>query len=427
MKEVLLSLALIMRDAAEEIETCLESCAGAVDEMVIVDTGSVDDSAKRVRRFLRKWQSGAPGRRGKLYDFEWQDDFALAKNYALARCHGEYVLFLDSDESLSEKTRGNLRLLVERFSRGERPEGLKEVDIPGHKAASLPGSGRWSFDLLELWRENVDLAGRPVPGESEDLAVRLLRRQELLRYRGEVHEQLVFTDGRQTKVAVADKELLAIRHTGYRPEVKKLKEERNQEILLREERQGGSTFLLDYYLAEAHLARREWPQAIACAQRCSVTTLPVHDRTAPPRIIYQALREMEKEACRQAGLELAEGEPLPEPFEGEHPSLQAARHLRGQGERILAQAVAAFPDYPEFYYFRGGRRWNGGDKEGGKADLLQAYALAQSFPQKHPEAGFRFQELLPELLRALVQVCQETGDGERAGYFRNKELAINKF
>lgn len=420
MKKNLLSLALIMRDAAEEIESCLKSCAEAVDEMVIVDTGSVDDSVKIVRRFLRKWQSGKPGRRGKLYDFEWQDDFALAKNYALARCHGEYVLFLDSDESLSEETRGNLRTLVEHFSRGERPDGIKEVAIPGHQASCFPSGGAWSFDLLELWRENVDLAGCPVPGSADDLAVRLLRRQELLRYRGEVHEQLVFTDGRQTKIAVADRGLLTIRHTGYRPEVKKLKEARNQEILLREERQGGSTFLLDYYLAEAHLARKEWLQAIECAKRCSATTLPVHDRIAPFRVIYQALRELEMAACRQAGLELSEGEPLPKPAEGEHPSLQAARHLRGQGERILAQALDAFPDYPEFYYFRGGRRWNAGDKEGGKADLLQAFALAQSFPQRHPEADFRFQELLPELLGALVQVCEETGDEERARYFRDR-------
>ncbi len=420
MKKCLLSLALIMRDAAEEVENCLKSCAEAVDEMIIVDTGSLDDSVKIVRRFLRKWQSGTPGRRGKLYDFAWQDDFALAKNYALARCHGEYVLFLDSDESLSEETRRNLRPLVERFSRGERPEGVKEVAIPGHKASSPPSGGGWAFDLLELWRENVDLAGCLVPGESDDLAVRLLRRQELLRYRGEVHEQLVFTDGRQTKIAVADKVLLTIRHTGYRPGMKKLKEARNHAILLREERQGGNTFLLDYYLAEAHLSRREWLQAIECAQRCSVTTLPVHDRSAPPRIIYQALREMEKEACRRAGLALAEGEPLPEPQAGEHPSLRAARHLRGQGERILAQAIAAFPDYPDFYYFRGGRRWNGGDKEGGKADLLQAFALSQSFTQKHPEADFRFRELLPELLGALAQVFEETGEEEKSGYFRDK-------
>ena len=416
MKQVLLSLALIMRDAEEEILTCLESVAGAVDEMVIVDTGSQDGSVKLVRKFLRKWQGAAAQRRAKLCSFAWQDDFSLAKNYALARCHGEYVLFLDSDESLSAATREHLRPLVEQMAQGELPPGVRRVQIPGQPPAG-------AFDLLELWRENVDLAGLPVAGASEDLAVRLLRRQELLRYRGEVHEQLVFTDGRPAQVAVVDKEVLTVLHTGYRPGLREQKQQRNQAILLREEKQGGSTFLLEYYLAETHLARGEWAKAIECAKRCHGTTLPVHDRTAPQRIIYQALREMEKEACLGAGLQLAEGEPLPQPVPGESRALQAARFLRRQGEQLLEQCVAAFADYPDFYYFRGGRRWNSGDQAGGKADLLRAWELAESFPQKHPGENFRFQELLPELGRALAQVCEETGDEEKAAYFRAKAAA----
>lgn len=413
-KECLLSLALIMRDAAEEILACLESVAEAVDEMVIVDTGSVDGSVKLVHKFLRQWQGAAQGRQGKLYHFKWQDDFALAKNYALARCHGEYVLFLDSDESLSAGTRGNLRPLVESFAKGQWPEGVKEVKIPGQETEA------GVFDLLELWRENVDLAGQPVVGEPEDLAVRLLKNQERLRYRGEVHEQLVFTDGRPTQVAVADKGVLTILHTGYRPEVKAKKRQRNQAILLKEEQQGGHTFLLDYYLAEAHLARKEWPQAIECARRCFGANLPVHDRIAPYRIIYQALREIEKEACLQAGLQLAEGEPLPEMQPQESRTLQAARVLRRQGEQVMARGLADFPDYPDFYYFRGGRRWNGGQQAEGKADLLKAWELAEAFPRRHPEEDFRFREIIPKLLAALVQVCQETGEEERAGYFQAK-------
>ncbi|WP_029541416.1 glycosyltransferase [Selenomonas sp. AB3002] len=400
-KECLLSLALIMRDAAEEILVCLSSVAQAVDEMVIVDTGSVDDSVKIVRRFLRKWQQEVPGRRGKLYDFVWQDDFSLAKNYALSRCHGEFVLFLDSDESLSEGTRENLRPLAESLSAGDIPSGVRLVAVPGQAVHER------KIDLLEIWRENVDLDGTPVAGEADDLAVRLLRRQELLRYRGEVHEQLVLTDGRQTKIAAAAKGLLSIRHTGYRPEVKAQKNRRNEEILLKEERQGGSTFLLDYYLAETHLSRREWREAIECAQRSFGSTLPVHDRVAPYRIIYQALRELEQEACSQAGLEIAEGEPLPEPGDRDNEHLQAARSLRQQGEAVLAKAMSAFPDYPDFYYFRGGRRWNAGDKPGGKADLERALLLAEAFPAAHPEADFRFKELLPSLRAVLEQVRKE--------------------
>ena len=402
-KNCLLSLAIIMRDAAEEIGACLESVAGAVDEMVVVDTGSLDDSVKTVRKFLRKWQGAAPGRRGKLYNLVWQDDFSRAKNYALSRCHGEYVLFLDSDESLSEGTRGNLRPLAAALSRGDWPRGIRRVQIPGEKTAEEAGG----FDLLEIWRENVDLAHCPLPGQQDDLAVRLLRRQQGLRYVGEVHEQLVFADGHLTRVAAADKKLLKILHTGYRPEVDAAKKQRNYEILLKEERQGGSTFLLDYYLAEAHLDRQEWREALACALRSFATGRPVHEPAAPYRLAYQALRELERSACQKAGLQIDEGEPLPEEQPGEPAALQEARRLRRQGEEMLARGMAEFPDHPEFYYFRGGRRWNGGDKEGGRADLEHALELARAFPKVHPEADFRFRELLPSLLSALEQVHRE--------------------
>lgn len=401
-KECLLSLALIMRDAAEEILTCLNSVAGAVDEMVIVDTGSVDGSVKLVRKFLRQWQAAAPHRRSKLCRMKWRDDFALAKNHALARCHGEYVLFLDSDESLSEDTRGNLRPLIEAFARGEMPEGVRRVKVPGE--GNLPAEG---FDLLELWRCNVELTGEPVPQEPEDLAVRLLKRQEGLRYQGEVHEQLVFATGQKTRLAVADKSLLTILHTGYRAGLREEKNRRNVEILMKEEQQGGSTFLLDYYLAEAYLHQKQWRQAIECAHRCLRGSLPVHDRIAPYRIAYQAFRELEQEACRRAGLSIGEGEKLPEPAPDESEALQSARALRRQGEEVMACAIEAFPDYPEFYYFRGGRRWNAGDKEQGKADLEKALVLADTFQKNHPESDFPFAELLPELHAALAQVRKE--------------------
>ncbi|MBO6292002.1 MAG: glycosyltransferase, partial [Selenomonas sp.] len=84
----LLSLALIMRDAAGEVLECLKSVAEAVDEMVVVDTGSVDDSVAVVRQFLQEWQKKKNGRMWELGTVKWQDDFALAKNRALLRCHG---------------------------------------------------------------------------------------------------------------------------------------------------------------------------------------------------------------------------------------------------------------------------------------------------------------------------------------------------
>lgn len=401
-KKCLLSLALIMRDAAGDILACLESVAGAVDEMIIVDTGSRDDSVKVVRKFLRKWQGEGCGRAGKVYQIPWRDDFSAAKNYALSRCSGDWVLLLDSDESISEETRANLRPLIEGLARGQAA-GIKAVRL------SDADAGGKLFDLLELWRKNVDSEGQAIIDDTSwDLAVRLCRRHDRLRYRGQVHEQLVWSDGRPLQVGSVAREELAVIHTGYRTGLKEEKEERNFRILLQEQARGdGQTVLLDYYLAENYLMRQQWGEALDCALKSYNGTRPAHDKIAPLRIMYQALRGQEQEALQQAGLEIGEGEPLPEARQEESPHLQEARRLRLEQEKVIAEAMAEFPLYPEFYYFRGGRKWNAGDKAGGYDDLKRAMELAEAFQDRFPEEEFTFRELMPNLRAALAQVAGE--------------------
>jgi glycosyltransferase involved in cell wall biosynthesis/cytochrome c-type biogenesis protein CcmH/NrfG len=85
----LLSLSMIVRNEAHTLPACLESLREVVDEIVIVDTGSQDDTPEIARRY------GA-----RLFHFPWQDDFAAARNEALRHCTGEWVLYLDADERL---------------------------------------------------------------------------------------------------------------------------------------------------------------------------------------------------------------------------------------------------------------------------------------------------------------------------------------
>ena len=396
-KDCLLSLALIMRDAAGEVLGCLKSVAEAVDEMVVVDTGSVDDSVAVVKGYLEQWQKEKPGRQWQLGGIKWRDDFAHAKNQALLRCHGKYVIFMDSDERFTEETRGNLRPLVENLARGGWPDRVKLQRLPD-RPQTPPASGP---DVLEIWRENVDLDGSPVPHEKGDSASRIIRRQPDLVYQGEVHEQVVFTDGRPRAIGTVDKGFLQILHTGYRPGVKEQKEERNGRILLKEEREGGSTRLKDFYLADLHLDRKEWRQAIGAAQRCLNGLRPVHYKNAPYCIILKSLQGLERETLQKLGLPPHEGMNLPE----QTARLAAAQELqdfRSSAEMIISGAMREFPEYPEAYYYRGIRRRNGGDKAGAWSDLLKARELAELFPAKYPEEFAFYQELMPELKKALA-------------------------
>ena len=86
----LLSLAMIVRDESKFLPGCLESVAGAVDEIVVVDTGSNDGTA-----------AIASAHGCRVVNVAWRDDFSRARNESLRWCTGEWVLMLDADERLA--------------------------------------------------------------------------------------------------------------------------------------------------------------------------------------------------------------------------------------------------------------------------------------------------------------------------------------
>lgn len=82
---------MIVKNEARCLGRCLESVKGVADEIVIVDTGSTDDTVAIAGRF------GA-----KISKFGWIGDFAAARNFALDQTAGDWILALDADEWLSE-------------------------------------------------------------------------------------------------------------------------------------------------------------------------------------------------------------------------------------------------------------------------------------------------------------------------------------
>ncbi len=95
---MLLSACLIVRDEQWTIRKCLESLAGIVDEIIVVDTGSKDDTVDIAREF------GA-----KIHSFLWNDNFSDARNEALRHASGDFILVIDADEYLDAAEKLQLR------------------------------------------------------------------------------------------------------------------------------------------------------------------------------------------------------------------------------------------------------------------------------------------------------------------------------
>ena len=93
---MLLSATLIVRDEERFLDDCLRSLAGHVDEIVVVDTGSIDASIEIARAH------GAVVR-----ERPWDDDFSAARNTAVDLARGDWILYIDADERLT--VHGDLR------------------------------------------------------------------------------------------------------------------------------------------------------------------------------------------------------------------------------------------------------------------------------------------------------------------------------
>ena len=77
---ITISLCMIVKNEEKILRRCLDSVADLVDEIVIVDTGSQDET-KRIAAEYTKF----------VYDFQWVDDFSAARNFAFSKATQEYI------------------------------------------------------------------------------------------------------------------------------------------------------------------------------------------------------------------------------------------------------------------------------------------------------------------------------------------------
>ena len=87
-----ISVCLIARNEEEVIGRCLESISVFADEIIVVDTGSIDKTKKIAGGFTEK-----------IFDFEWINDFSAARNYAFSKACGDYLMWVDADDIAERK------------------------------------------------------------------------------------------------------------------------------------------------------------------------------------------------------------------------------------------------------------------------------------------------------------------------------------
>src|SRR5687767_4841401 len=97
-----LSLCMIARDAERTLPRALKSARPFMDEIVVVDTGSLDSTRRVAEEF------GA-----RVFDFPWCDSFSAARNHSLEQATGDWVFWMDADDLLPQASGFELRRLVD--------------------------------------------------------------------------------------------------------------------------------------------------------------------------------------------------------------------------------------------------------------------------------------------------------------------------
>lgn len=207
-----LSICIITKNEEQKLSRCLEALAAFPGEIVVVDTGSTDTSVETASRYT-----------DHIFSYQWADDFAAAKNFAIAKASSDWILILDTDEYVQPETGFDWKLFMEEL---ERMFSADACAIGRIRRVNGYHDG-------EEWTETKEYINR-------------IFDRRYYHYSGRIHEQIVpIEDSCNHQITANRKDdenvhmictSLCIFHDGYdgTPEERREKARRNQRLLLKE-------------------------------------------------------------------------------------------------------------------------------------------------------------------------------------------------
>jgi len=182
---------MIVKNEEKNIEKALSWAKDIAFEQIVVDTGSTDRTVEIAESI------GA-----KVYHFEWINDFSAAKNFAIEKCSGNWIAFLDEDEYFND-------------------EDAKKILPTLRQIEAVPMKPQIQMISCPLLNAQDD--GSIITMESQ---IRLFRNIPDVRYTGTIHEHLTSTGH------IYQAEDITIIHTGYSQSAKAAKNISERNIAL---------------------------------------------------------------------------------------------------------------------------------------------------------------------------------------------------
>lgn len=218
------SLAMIIKDEEEMLEQCLMSIKDIVDEIIIVDTGSKDNSISIASKFT-----------DKIFNYEWDNNFSNARNYSIEKCTKDWIFFMDADDYFNPRDKNKFLKLIESSDK----EGYFFV----------------TKNYIDLNRKDK---------YSTNLNIRLIRNKDRYEFVGAIHEQLVEKRNKTLDISLFSTVDISIEHKGYLKAVmeKKQKKERNINILEEELKKDPKNIFMNFNMGNEYLSLENYNKAL---------------------------------------------------------------------------------------------------------------------------------------------------------------------
>jgi len=234
-QKVTLSVCMMVKDEEENLKRCLPSLNGVADELIIVDTGSNDNSISIAKSF------GA-----KVYEHPFDgpiiDDFSKYRNLSIEYASGDWVLIFDADEELilNSSSASDLKKWLAKLPKECRSAAIVLHDIQKNKQAM-------QFNSVRLFRKGSVV------------------------YEGIVHNKPKIISGKAEAVFCP---LIHLKHYGYdlSLEAQRKKRERTESLLLKSIEQNPDDVVSMFYLVQAYTTYEEYDKAIEYIERYEETS-----------------------------------------------------------------------------------------------------------------------------------------------------------
>lgn len=353
-----ISACVIVKNEEDNLPRWLQVVKSLADELIVVDTGSADRTVEL---------ASAAG--AKVFHFAWINDFSKAKNFALEKAGGDWIVFLDADEYFTGE---GCRQVLEMIAAYDRQQ-----DILG---------------FVSPWI-NID-QDRGGAYRNAGVQIRVFRNLQELRYAGAVHERLLYKGmGQKTMQYIPE---LKIYHTGYSSNIIQSKARRNLEILLARREKEGEQPGDAAYLADCYYTLQDYTRTVQWGKKA----------------VEQSLQAGGREV-RTWGILLQ--------------SMSLSNLSHSELQKWAAKAEEHFPSLPDYRFLLGYDAWRRQDYQLAESYLLAGLRIYETAGKDSQVGGDETLGMLPQVYAYLAQLALWKKKADLSLEYVQRALQLNRY